>query len=117
MKHDKIDAIFSKFIRLLCDFTCMRCHKKYPRNSQGLHCAHYHSRGKMSTRFERDNATALCYGCHSYLDHHPAEKAEFFLNLLGQKRFNKLNKLANTPMKIDKEAIYEELKKKVAMLE
>ena len=121
MKNDKLDKLFSLYIRLLCDFTCKRCSKKHLTNSRGLHCAHYHSRGKLSTRFERDNATALCYGCHIYLDHHPPEKAEFFLNLLGLKRFNELDKLANTPAvgvnRIGREDIERKLKRRIKLME
>ncbi len=78
------------------------------------------SRGKLSTRWGRDNATALCYGCHRYLDHNPLEKQEFFRKLLGNKKFNELEKRANTPHKWTKqelEVLEIDLKAKIKKLE
>ncbi len=104
MKRDKIDDLFSKYIRLLCAGICSKCHK-YFGLTRGLHCAHYHSRGKKSVRFYRGNATALCTHCHFYLDHNPLEKQEFFRKLLGTRQFNALEKRANTPRKWTKEEL------------
>ena len=116
MKRDKLDILFSHYIKLLSGGYCSKCKKYFGVNSRGLHCAHYHSRGKRSTRFERDNATALCYYDHIKLDRHPAEKAEFWLELIGLERFNELDRLAHTPTKIDREAIEAELKMKIKFL-
>jgi hypothetical protein len=48
------------------------------------------SRGKYATRWDLENATSLCYGCHRFLDTHPDLKAEFFQDLLGADRFDAL---------------------------
>ncbi len=116
-KRDKLDSLFSDYIRLLSGGICSKCKKNFPVKSRGFHCAHYHSRGKRSTRFERDNATALCTNCHFNLDHHPAEKAEFWINLIGQERFQELDRKAHTPTKIDRGAIERDLKEKIKLLE
>jgi hypothetical protein len=121
MKRDKVDSIFSRYIKLLCDGYCTRCKKLVGVNSRGLHCAHFISRGVKRLRYTRDNATALCYGCHRYIDHpnHQAEKEEFFLNLIGQQRWEELHWIKDHPDgdKLDKEAIYKDLKEKVKLLE
>jgi len=117
VKRDKTDALFSRYIKLLSGGICTRCKKYLGVKSRGLHCMHYHSRGKKSVRWDRENASAGCYGCHRYLDQHPLEKAEFFLNLLGQQRWEALNKRADTPGKPDIEAIEADLKEKIKFLE
>lgn len=54
-------------------------------------------RGKASTRFDPDNAAALCFGCHRWLDTHPDLKREFFRERLGDRAFDLLEIRANTP--------------------
>lgn len=39
--------------------------------------------------------TALCYGCHSHLDSHPAEKEAFFRERLGDAGFDRLDAKAH----------------------
>ncbi|NIT58410.1 MAG: hypothetical protein GWN00_19940 [Aliifodinibius sp.] len=65
IKRTPADVAFSQCIRERADWTCERCGAKHPKNSQGLHCSHHHSRGKWGIRFDPLNAEALCYGCHS----------------------------------------------------
>ena len=117
IKRDKVDALFSKFIKLLSDGYCKRCGKYLGVKSRGLHCAHYKSRGIKTTRWDRANAQALCYGCHRYIDHNPLIKAEFFLEILGQEEFNALNWRADHPVKVDVKAIETDLKEKIKKLE
>lgn len=75
--------------------TCQRCGAVHPSNSRGLHCAHMFGRGKYATRFDPENACALCYGCHRYLDTHPHEKREFFRKRLGDEAFEALEVRSN----------------------
>ncbi len=118
MKRDITDALFSKYVRLLDEGYCKRCKKYLGVNSQGLHCAHFHTRGKKNTRWDRDNATSLCYGCHRYLDQHHSEKTEFFMNLLGTKRFNELYERAKVLRpQIDIKALRKDLRTKIKILE
>jgi len=99
MKRDKYDSMFSRYVKLLSGGYCKRCGKYLGINSQGLHCAHWRSRGKWTTRYERDNCQALCFGCHQYLDHHPPEKDDFFFKILGTKRANEIMKLSDKSLK------------------
>lgn len=117
MLRTKTDRLFSRYIKLLSGGYCKRCEKYLGVKSQGLHCAHYHSRGKKSVRWDRENATTLCYGCHRFLDQHPLEKMEFFLKILGRERYDALNLRARTPQKLDIEKIQSDLKEKIRILE
>ena len=102
MKRDKWDSLFSRYIKLLSGGYCKRCGKFLGLYSQGLHCAHWQSRGEWTTRYEKDNACALCYGCHSYLDHNPKgmeEKDELFFRILGTKRANEILELSEKTLK------------------
>lgn len=118
IKVSPLDRLFSRFIKLLSGGYCTRCKKFFGINSRGLQCAHFHSRRKQSVRFDRDNATALCTGCHFFLDGRPLEKTEFFLELLGQDKFNALWERAKTLYpKPDLEQIKQDLKEKIKMLE
>lgn len=84
IKRSSADSWFSKCVRERSDWTCERCGAKHEKKSMGLHCAHFMTRGNWGTRFDPDNAMALCYGCHSYVDSRPYEKAEFFESKLGE---------------------------------
>lgn len=77
------DTWFSKCVREAAGWTCERCGGQYEEGTSGLHCAHFHSRGKWGTRFDPDNCNSLCYGCHSYIDRNPHEKIEWFESRLG----------------------------------
>lgn len=119
MKRDKTDALFSHYVKLLSGGYCKRCGNYLGVKSRGLHCAHCFSRGRLATRFVRDNAQALCYGCHRYLDSRPMEKQEFFRKILGTIEWDKLCYNASHPSikKIDIEAIEADLKEKIKKLE
>ena len=78
-------------------WTCQRCSKQYDPPTSALHCSHFWSRGNWSVRFDEDNTEALCYGCHSYLGGNPVEFHKYYLEKLGQERFDALEKRKNTP--------------------
>ena len=111
IKITKLDALFSKYVRLLSGGYCKRC-KKYV-GYQKLHNAHFHSRRKHSVRWDTENTAPLCYGCHSYVDGNPLKKIEFFLEVLGQDRFNKLNERAENLTKVDKDELKEYYQEKL----
>jgi hypothetical protein len=43
------------------------------------------TRGGWLWRYDENNALALCYGCHRYVDQHRDEKDKLFLAHLGDK--------------------------------
>ena len=99
IKRWKEDVIFSNYIRERDGWTCQRCFTRYnkhmPTSRMGLHCSHFHGRGKYTTRFDPDNATSLCYGCHRYMGSQPIEHMEFQMKRLGQSKFEELTMRAN----------------------
>lgn len=90
IKRTRADAKFSDAIRERDGWTCMRCWKSYTPPTRALHCAHYFTRRTQATRLDPDNALALCYGCHQFVDSHKAEKDALWLSFLGAERFEAL---------------------------
>lgn len=103
MKRDKLDALFSEFIRKRAGGVCERCYGLY--EWKRLQCSHFWGRAKKSVRFDPDNAAALCAGCHMYFTAHPKEHYDFFLKRLGQRDFDLLEVRASRPHKIDRSAM------------
>ena len=99
IKLTPLDTAFSLYVRLLASGYCKRCwllgKPKAYKGYKNLDCAHFHSRSKRSVRWDIENVAPLCCGCHSFLDGNPLEKIEFFLEILGQEKFNALNDRAN----------------------
>ena len=89
------DQLFSRCIRERASWTCERCGSQHAENSMGLHCSHFHGRGKWATRFDPDNCLSLCYGCHSYLGAHPVQHEQFYIEKNGQELFEIVNERAN----------------------
>lgn len=106
IKIDSADREFSRFVRLR-DGKCVRCGK-----TVNLQTSHYWGRGKESTRFEPDNADALCSGCHRDWEHQKeltikgelvfGDYAWFKFHQLGEKRYNSLKVQAHTFQKKDR---------------
>lgn len=90
IKRGPGDIAFSKMIRERDEWMCRRCGKEFLPSSRGLHSAHMFTRRIQATRHDPDNAVALCYGCHQYLDSHPDEKWEFWQDLIGAERLDAL---------------------------
>ena len=112
-----LDALFSRYIRTRDRWTCQKCFKRYPPPTNALHCAHIFTRSKQSTRFSPLNAVALCYGCHSYLDRNPLAKYAWYVARYGQVQFDHLQRLSNTPQKVDRAAIKLWLKQELSVME
>lgn len=114
IKIDPLDTLVSKYVRLRDKYICQRCY--HPNNI--VQCAHFHGRRKKSVRYDPENCTSLCWGCHSFLDGRPIEKIEFFRQLLGKKKFEQLNYRAmQTHPKPDKAAIKLYLEAQIKRLE
>ena len=103
VKRTKQDVVFSNYIRERDKWCCQRCGKAYNKHDsnarRALHCSHFHGRGKWSVRFDPDNATALCYGCHRIMGSQPMEHLQFFKKRLGKNKFLELQERANKPSK------------------
>ena len=78
------DRWFSLCVRERAGWRCERCGTKCPDDKRmGLHCSHFHGRGKWATRFDPMNCRALCYGCHSYCGGNPDIHRAEMLAALG----------------------------------
>lgn len=84
VKIDAADKAFSLYIRTRDKWTCQRCGKQYTPPTNALHCSHFMGRAKEATRFDPQNADALCYGCHQYFTSHPAEHYQWQVHKKGQ---------------------------------
>lgn len=84
VKIDAADTAFSLYIRTRDNWSCQRCGKQYQPPTNALHCSHYMGRRKENTRFDPENADALCYGCHQYFTSHPALHLEWQVERKGQ---------------------------------
>jgi len=113
------DVLFSEIIRSRDGWTCQRCSKGFDPTSSisrmGLHCSHYHGRGKWATRYDLDNCTALCYGCHRFLGGRPLEHTEFMIKRLGKKKFKELNTRSNI-IKKKRDFINKEFRKELKLM-
>ena len=103
-KIDPADRYFSLWIRNRANWCCERCGKQYDPPTNALHCSHFMGRGKESTRFDPENASAHCYGCHQYLTSHPAEHMAWKVKQLGQEKVDALVLRSNLTVKKDRKA-------------
>jgi len=92
IRIDPLDSLVSEYVRKRTKGFCERCGKYY--GWQNLQACHFHSRRKISVRYDADNLAGCDFGCHQWLDGNPLEKVEFFLNRLGQVKFDLLNSRA-----------------------
>ena len=113
IRIDKLDVLFSKFIRLRAGGKCEYCGLYNKR----LECSHFHGRRKRSVRYDLENAVALCFSCHQYLGSNPYQHTEFFKKQLGDERFQQLNIRAEITVKLDKDKIEADLLEKIKILE
>ena len=81
---------------------CERCGSQKTDYKQ-LQCSHFIGRSTIQTRFDENNLSGLCGGCHMYLEHHPAEMVEWFIKTYGQRTYDLLLASQRQPAKsVDK---------------
>lgn len=99
------DKQFSDYIRSKAGWRCERCGHQFTPPTSGLHASHFWGRARENTRFDPDNLSALCYGCHSYFHAQPQEHLDWMLEKLGKKRFDQLKLRAHMYRKKDDKLI------------
>lgn len=87
------DKWFSKCIRHAADYICQRCRQK-----DATDCAHIYTRRKIATRWCKDNALALCRGCHQHFEENPLDMADF-IDALDSGRRERLRLLLRSYVK------------------
>jgi len=130
VKLDKLDTLFSEFVRrraIQSAGGCERC--LTPKFStvkdngvpfpayKTLQCSHYIGRSNHQTRWDEDDACGLCGACHIYFGHNPHEHEEFFKQRLGPVRFDLLQARARQTGCTDKNALTLYYKEKIRQLE
>lgn len=102
MKSDKLDILFSRYIRSKAGGVCEYCGKTP--SPRGYHCHHgVVGRRYLNTRWEIDNCCALCLSCHNFFDDFPSINNDFFKKRIGSQRMEELEIIARTPHKMAKE--------------
>jgi hypothetical protein len=112
IRISKFDTLFSKIVRLRDRFNCQKCRRYYPQG-HGLQCAHVFSRRHQSTRYDFDNAVALCFADHQYFGENPTIFTAWIKKHLGEVRYAELEARHSKIVKrtkADSEALYEHLK-------
>jgi len=86
---EKLDAIFSKYIRERDDGKCYTCglHK----DPKEMQCGHFITRGQHNTRFSEINCHCQCVGCNVFK---MGNKEVYSVNLEKQYGYGILQKLA-----------------------
>jgi hypothetical protein len=84
------DKYFSLCVRERAEWKCERCGTQYSNPTMALHCAHFHSRGHWSTRFDPANALAQCWGCHIYTGNHREEHIKLHKSIIGELEFDRI---------------------------
>lgn len=105
IKRNLTDALFSDVVRELANWVCQRCGGNFEERKDIFDNSHFYSRRNRSVRFDFENTSAICRGCHIYFGEHPAEHTEFFKKKLGEKGFDALSRRAHTPQKVDERAL------------
>lgn len=102
VRIDQADKFFSLFIRYRANWTCERCFTRYEVGSQGLHCSHFWGRAREGTRFDPENASAHCHGCHAFFTANPELHRQWKLKQIGQVAYDRLSIRAQTTHKKDR---------------
>lgn len=102
VKIKSCDTAFSRCIRESNNWTCERCHTKYERGSQGLHCSHIFSRRHRTIRWCKENAQALCFACHQWFGGNPVDSGAWLVHALGEVYIGILREKMNSRVKVSK---------------
>lgn len=91
-KYKGLDDLFSEFIRrraLKRVGGCERC--LAPKSDYRLlDNSHFKGRRMIATRFDEDNCSGLCGGCHRWLDSQPDEYCDWQRDHIGNQRYHEL---------------------------
>jgi len=108
MKTNPIDKLVSQVAKLRADNKCEYCGEEYKKRET----SHFHSRRKVSVRYDLDNVAWLCFHCHQEMHSHPNVHTEWFRKRLGSEKFEQLDvrsRMLAREMGLDKVKIKENL--------
>ena len=128
MKLTPLDSLFAKYIKLKSGaeyqeydgrkYLFGNC--EYCGQWAILQCSHLHGRARRTTRYDEDNVSSICGGCHKYLDDHPPAHVDWFKKRLGSDKFEQLSIRSEKTIKelsIDYDALEQEFKEGIRKLE
>ena len=100
--RDKLDAVFSKYIRLKYSddkgyCRCISCGKVYPWKE--IQNGHYMSRRYMSTRFSEDNCRPQCVACNIFNQGNIQMYRRALIKQIGEQRVDLIEARARTENK------------------
>lgn len=110
IKRDSADKHFSDCIRHRAGYQCEHCGKGFSGLVQGFECCHIFGRANKSTRWDTDNAVALCSACHRRFTEHPLDFHHWLSVYLGEAHLEILREKKNVIFKTTK-AIRAEISK------
>ena len=100
-----VDSLFTKYMKLKYNNTCVVCGRKHEPNSKGLGVSHYHGRRKENTRFDERNADLMCnIPCHEKWENEKYDEpggrrglyTKYMIKKLGEPEFYRLTVYANS---------------------
>lgn len=107
----KLDEVFSLYIRQKYEkdgvIECYTCGVVKPLKE--MQNAHFWSRSHLSTRWEEKNCRVCCVGCNVFKHGNYIEYTRRLLKEIGQEEFDKLELQKNTPIKINKVFLQENI--------
>ena len=108
----ELDIVFSKYIRYKHSkdgetVECYTCGVIKP--IKEMQNAHFWSRTHLSTRWEEKNCTPGCVSCNIFKKGNYIEYTKRMLKDMGQDEFDKLELQKNTPFKINKTWLKEQI--------
>jgi len=80
----KLDAVFSKLIRLRANYVCESCGIDLINDKGKMDCSHYIGRANRHVRWHSLNANAHCKKCHLNFTHRNWEHVIWFRKVIGQ---------------------------------
>jgi hypothetical protein len=90
IKRNTTDALFSDIVRIKANWTCERCFRNFENKKEIFDTSHFITRGNKRVRWNFDNVSALCRGCHDFFGKNPDEHSAFMMKKLGEKGYLQL---------------------------
>lgn len=102
VKRKPADDAFSKCVRAAAGYQCERCGTQYGPGDSGLHCSHNFSRRHRTIRWCKENALALCFGCHQWFGGNPADSGRWLEDKVGSGVIEILREKRDSKVKVSK---------------
>lgn len=85
-----LDRACARYAKVRAGWRCERCGRQYDEGDGRLQWSHHYSRRHHGIRWEDDNFSAHCGGCHIYLGGNPVEFERWIVAKLGPDRHARL---------------------------